>query len=138
MIDKQMRLVPRPVGLNAQWYAFCAAGELRFQRCSACGEWRHPPRYRCAACGSGDWTWERSGGRGRVFSWTVTHQVLDPAYADEAPYAVVVVELDEGPRVVGNLRELAPNALTLDLPVEVEFELVADGIALTHFRPSRS
>jgi uncharacterized OB-fold protein len=124
--------------LNAEFYAHCAAGELRFQRCRACGAWRHPPRYRCAACGSGEWSWERSTGRGEVFSWTVTHQALDPAYADELPYAVVVVELEEGPRLVGNLRGLAPAGLELGLAVEVEFELVADEVALTHFRPSRA
>jgi uncharacterized OB-fold protein len=66
----------------------------------------------------------------------VTHQPLDPAYADEAPYAVVVVELDEGPRLVGNLRGLAPADLVLDLPVEVEFERLSDAVALTHFHPS--
>lgn len=131
----EMRVVPRPVGLNAEFYAHCARGELRFQRCGACGTWRHPPRYRCGACGSADWSWERSSGAGRVFSWTVTHQALDPAYADELPYAVVVVELDEGPRLVGNLRGLAPSDLRLDLPVVVEFEPVADEVALTHFRP---
>jgi uncharacterized protein len=135
MIDKAMRMVPGPGGLNGEFYAFCAQGELRFQRCSDCSTWRHPPRYRCGACGSGDWTWERSSGRGRVFSWSITHQALDPAYADELPYAVVVVELDEGPRVIGNLRGLAPADLRLDLPVEVEFETVADRVALTHFHP---
>jgi uncharacterized OB-fold protein len=131
-----MRIVPHPVGLNAEFYAYCAAGELRFQRCGSCGAWRHPPRYRCGACGSGDWSWERSSGRGRIFSWTVTHQLLDPAYADELPYAIVVVELDEGPRLVGNLRGLAPASLRLDLPVEVEFEAVSGTVALTHFRPA--
>lgn len=136
-MKNEMRLVPHPVGLNAEFYAHCAAGELRFQRCGECGTWRHPPRYRCAACGSGTWSWERSTGRGEVFSWTVTHQALDPAYADELPYAVVVVELEEGPRLVGNLRGMAPADLALGLAVEVELEPVADGIALTHFRPSR-
>jgi uncharacterized protein len=135
-VNPDLRLVPNPVGLNAQFYAHCAAGELRFQRCAACRTWRHPPRYRCGACGSAEWAWERSTGRGHVFSWTVTHQALDPAYADELPYAVVVVELDEGPRLVGNLRGLAPAGLALGLAVEVEFEPVAEGVALTHFRPS--
>jgi uncharacterized OB-fold protein len=135
VIDKAMRMVPGPVGLNAEFYAFCAAGELRFQRCTSCSAWRHPPRYRCAACGSGEWTWERSSGRGRVFSWSITHQALDPAFADELPYAIVVAEMEEGPRLLGNLRGLAPADLRLDLALEVEFEPVADGVALTHFHP---
>jgi uncharacterized OB-fold protein len=129
------KLVPQPVGLNAEFYAHCAAGELRFQRCTACATWRHPPRARCAACGSDAWEWALASGRGAVFSWTVTHRPLDPAFADEVPYAVLVVEMEEGPRVVGNLRGLAPSELTLGLPVSVVFEPVAEKVALTHFEP---
>ena len=73
-------------------------------------------------------------GRGRIFSWTVTHQPLDPAFA--VPYAVVVVELEEGPRLVGNLLGLAPADLALDLPVTAELEPVSDTVALVHFRPA--
>ena len=136
-MDVSRRTVPAPVGLNAEFYAWCARGELRFQRCTKCSVWRHPPRFLCAACGSAEWDWTLATGRGSIFSWTVTHQGLDPAYADELPYAVVVAEMDEGPRLVGNLREMLPSELRLDLAVEVVFEPVTDVIALTHFRPLR-
>jgi uncharacterized protein len=129
------KLIPEPVGLNAEFYAFCAAGELRFQRCAACATWRHPPRARCAACGSEAATWELASGRGHVYSWTITHRPLDPAFADEVPYAVLVVEMEEGPRLVGNLRGLDPSGLRLGLPVEVVLERVSDTVALTQFRP---
>jgi uncharacterized protein len=129
------KLIPEPDGLNAEFYAHCAAGELRFQRCSTCATWRHPPRARCAVCGSDAATWELASGRGEVFSWTVTHRPLDPGFADEVPYAVLVVEMEEGPRLVGNLRELAPSALRLGLPVEVVLERVSERVALTQFRP---
>jgi uncharacterized OB-fold protein len=128
------RMLPNPIGPNAEFYAWCARGDLRLQRCSDCGAWRHPPRHRCAACGSLASSWESVSGRGRVFSWTVTHQPLDPAF--EPPYAVVVVELEEGPRLVGNLRGIEPGELALDLAVEVELERVSDTIALVHFRPA--
>ena len=128
------KLIPQPDGLNAEFYAHCAAGELRFQRCTACATWRHPPRARCGACGSDGWEWALASGRGRVFSWTITHRPIDPGFADEVPYAVVVAEMEEGPRLIGNLRGgLTPDDLELDLPIEVVFEPVADGIALTHF-----
>ena len=65
------RLLPSTVGLNGEFYAFLAHGELRLQRCTACGTWRHPPRYRCAHCGSHRVAWEPASGRGRVYSWTV-------------------------------------------------------------------
>ena len=129
------KLVPQPVGLNAEFYAHCAAGELRFQRCTACSTWRHPPRARCATCGSDQWEWALASGRGQVYSWTITHRPIDPGFADELPYAVLVVEMDEGPRLIGNLRDLAPAELVLGTPVEVVFEKVSDTVALTHFRP---
>jgi uncharacterized OB-fold protein len=130
----ERRILPNPVGPNADFYAWAARGELRLQRCADCGAWRHPPRHRCAACGSLAATWEPVSGCGRVFSWTVTHQQLDPAF--EVPYAVVVVELDEGPRLVGNLRDLAPADLALDLRVEAVLEPISETVALVHFRPT--
>jgi uncharacterized OB-fold protein len=130
------KLVPQPEGLNAEFYAHCAAGELRFQRCIACATWRHPPRALCAACGSGEWEWALASGRGAVYSWTITHRPIDPGFADELPYAVLVVEMEEGPRLVGNLRALAPSELRLGLPVEVVLERVSDTVALTQFRPA--
>ncbi len=129
-------MIPQPVGLNAEFYAHCAAGELRFQRCTACSAWRHPPRVRCASCGSGEWEWALASGRGRVYTWTITHRPIDPGFADEVPYAVLVVEMEEGPRLVGNLRDLAPSELHLDLPVHVVLDHRTDTVALVDFAPA--
>jgi uncharacterized OB-fold protein len=126
-------MLPDPIGLNAELYAHWARGELRIQRCADCGRWRHPPRYLCATCGSPSYGWELSTGRGRVFSWTVTHRAVDPAF--EPPYAIVVTELEEGPRLVGTVSGLAPTELALDLEVVVELEKVSDTVALVSFRP---
>ena len=124
------RMLPSPTGLAAEFYAHAARGELRFQRCEECSMWRHPPRRRCASCGSTAWSWERSSARGRVFTWTVSHRAFDPAFADAVPYAVVVVELDEGPRVVCNLRDLDVSELALDLPVDIVIEKRSESIGL--------
>jgi uncharacterized protein len=132
MSERAPRALPDPTGLSAELYAFWARGELRLQRCAHCHAWRHPPRFRCAACGSGDVTWELASGRGHVFSWTITHRAVDPAF--EPPYAVVVVELEEGPRLVGNLAGIELRELRLDLPVVVELEPVSDTIGLVTFR----
>ena len=127
------RIVPSPVGPSAAFYRYLAQGELRLQRCGECGAWRHPPRYRCAACGSPDYTWEQASGNGRVFSWTITHRAVDPAFTP--PYAIVVVELDEGPRLVANLRNMEPADLALDVPVTVEIEAVNNDVGLLWFTP---
>ena len=126
------RLLPNPVGPNAEFYGYLARGELRLQRCNGCGVWRHPPRHRCAACGSLDASWEPVSGRGRVFSWTTTHRAVDPAFTP--PYAVVVAELEEGPRLVGNMRDFPVEELALDLPITVDIEPRTEAVALLWFR----
>ncbi len=130
------RAAPRPEGLDAEFYAHCASGRLCLQRCRACGSWRHLPRPMCAGCGSPDWEWRASSGRGRIYSWTVTHRAPHPAFAAETPYVVAVVELEEGVRLVSRLRDLPPERVALGLPVEVAFELVSDEIAVPCFRPA--
>lgn len=126
---------PDPDGLNAEFYEHCAKGELCFQRCEDCGTWRHLPRYMCAACGSDRWKWAASSGRGKIFTWTVTHQAMHPAFAADVPYAIIVVELEEGVRMVSASRGIAPSALELGLPVRVEFERLSEQMALPVFRP---
>lgn len=70
-----------------------------------------------------------------MFTWTVVHQAMHPAFASEVPYAVLVVETEEGVRVAANLRGAAPDVLRLDLPVEVEFDVRDDTLTVPTFRP---
>ena len=120
--------------LAVQFYAECAKGRLCFQRCRACRSWRHLPRHGCAACGSTEWDWEPSSGRGRVFSWTVTHQAPFPGIP--TPYAVAVIELEEGVRMAAGLRDVELDAIALDLPVAVELVAVSESAAVPFFRPA--
>ena len=131
-----MTPLPSLSGLNGEFHKRLAAtGELAFQRCDACGRLRHPPRYACAACGSSQWSFAPVEPRGRVHTWTVTHQALHPAFAGETPYAVVVTELDCGVRLVSGLRGAKPAVLRLDLPVEVFLERITDDVVLPYVRP---
>lgn len=127
--------LPRGEDYNGEFYQFCQQHELRFQRCTACGTWRHMPRESCPACGAFDWTWERSSGKGRVYSWTVIHRALHPGFAADVPYAAVIVELAEGVRMVSQVVGLPPEKLRLDLPVEVVFDHVTPEVTLPKFRP---
>ena len=131
---------PRPSldGLNGEFYRRLAATrELAFQRCIACRRFQHPPRLTCPACGSAGHEYARASGRGKIFTWTVTHQALVASFAAEVPYAAVVTELEEGVRLVSGIREMTPDMLKLDLPVEVVLE-DADGVVLPYVRPARS
>ena len=127
--------LPRGEEFNGEFYQFCKQHELRFQRCRDCGAWRHMPRESCQACGSFNWAWERAAGKGQVFSWTVIHRALHPGFAAELPYAAVVVELEEGVRIVSHVLDLPVDRLRVGLPVEVVFDDVTPEITLPKFRP---
>jgi uncharacterized OB-fold protein len=105
-----------------EFYEWCAAGELRLQRCNQCREWCHVPRVICPNCAARDWSWEAVSGRGRVFTWTVVHRAMHPDFMDAVPFASVVVELDEGPRILTQLVDCPAEELEMEMPVEVAFE----------------
>ncbi|WBO65629.1 Zn-ribbon domain-containing OB-fold protein [Streptomyces camelliae] len=90
---------------GAPFWEYAAQGELRVQACADCGELRFPPRPCCPHCQSFAAEWRLTSGRGRVWSYVVPHPPLLPDYAAQAPYNVVMVELEETPRIrlVGNL-----------------------------------
>lgn len=128
---------PRGEDYNGEFYQFCKQHELRFQCCTQCQTWRHMPRECCQKCGSFEWTWERSSGKGTLFSWTITHRALHPGFADDVPYATVLVELDEGVRLVSHVIDLAPEDLMIGLPVEITFDDVTQNTTLHKFRLAR-
>ena len=124
--------LPRRHGMAAEFYAFCRKHELRFQRCVDCGTWRHIPREMCAHCGSVRTEWAKSSGRGKLFSWTTVRQPMLPQF--EVPYSPVVIELDEGVRLLSWLTDLGPDDLVLDMPVEVVFDDVTPEVTLPRFK----
>ena len=126
--------LPTLDGLTREFYNWCRRGDLRFQRCNACQAWRHVPRPMCAACGSFEWTWQRSSGRGTVFSWTVAVRPMHPAFQNDAPYAPVVIEMEEGVRLVSEMLDCSPDELTIGMPVELAFDHVTPEITLPKFK----
>jgi uncharacterized OB-fold protein len=88
----------------------------------------------CPACGAFEWEWARSSGRGTVYTWTVGVRALHPAFGDDAPYAPVVVEMEEGVRVLGTVVDCPPEELEIGMPVTVVFDDVTPRVTLPRFR----
>ena len=105
--------------------------ELRIQRCAGCKRLRHPPRPMCPACTSLDWDSIVASGQGEIYSYVVHHH--PPVYGFEAPFAVALVELPEGTRIVGNVSG-DPTALYVGMPGEVEFVRIDDSWTLPAWR----
>jgi uncharacterized OB-fold protein len=113
------KYVPATEGLNQEFFEQCAAGTLHLQRCSNCHDYRHPPRYYCPSCFSDAWGWEPISGAGTVASWVTTHYTVDRGWVDDVPYTNVVVELDEGPRLLGAMRGMELADLQLGMAVAI-------------------
>ena len=129
--------IPRPDPVDADDAAFWAAlreGELRIQRCAACGAFRHPPRPSCARCGSTERAWVAASGTGEVWSFTVIHPPTLPAFADRTPYGAVVVRLDEGVFLVSALLDCPIDELAVGTRVELVITEVDVDLAIPLFR----
>jgi uncharacterized protein len=130
------RPVPAITPEMAPFWEAARRHELVVQRCVDCGARRFPAREVCSRCLSRRVEWERVGGKGRVFSVAIMHQANHPWFAARVPYAVVVIELDEGPRMLSTVPGLEPHAITIGMPVEVAFEDVTPEVSLPVFRPA--
>ena len=123
---------------TAGFWEGTARSELPVQACASCGKWRMPPRPMCPFCQSTTVRWERTSGRGHIWSFIVPHPPLLPAYAEVAPYNAIIVELVEDPtiRFAGNLvasadgavNEIDPATITIGEPVHVVFHQIDDVI----------
>jgi uncharacterized protein len=130
-----MALIPDPSPLGSPYWQGANRGELMIQRCG-CGHVFHPPLPVCPACGSGDWQWQASTGRGTVFSYTVVRVAAHPDFADRLPYVAALVELEEGPRMVSNLLEVEPQSVHVGMAVRATFVELSPGVKLPQFVPA--
>jgi uncharacterized OB-fold protein len=107
-------------------------GNLLLQHCPRDGFFFYP-RSRCPGCLGADWSWQPARASGRIYSFTIDRLGHDPGLRAQAPFAIAVVELDDGPRVIGNVVDAAFERLQIGLPVSVGFKLI-EGAALMIFR----
>jgi uncharacterized protein len=108
---------------------------LLIQRCAECKQLRHPPAPACPACHCLEWDTVESSGRGRLYSYTVAYHPAPPGFTE--PAVVVIVELDEGVRLVSNLADADPATVTIGEPLEVFFVDQEEGWTAPQFRRPR-
>jgi uncharacterized OB-fold protein len=120
---------------TAFFWAGTTLGELRIQRCPACGALRHPPGPMCPACGTpGDGGYVVAAGTGEVYSYVVHHH--PPVPGKKLPIVIALVQLPEGVRMVGEMPGVAPDRVRIGLPVRVAFARVDDDLVLPTWRPA--
>lgn len=125
---------PRPVinRDNAGFWEGVAEHRLLIQRCGGCGALRFPWLPGCNACGSAEWDTVEASGQGTVYSYVVMHHPPFPAF--DPPYAVGLIELAEGVRMVGNVVGVPYDKVRIGMPVQLEFLRVDEELELPVFR----
>jgi hypothetical protein len=127
--------LPAPVA-NADSQPYWAAARERrlvIRKCKACGELHFMPRHLCPVCWSDQLEWVDAKGSGSVHSFTIVRRASDPAFAALVPYAVALVDLDEGPRMMANIVGSDALAVKIGDRVQVTFEDRGNGAMLPQF-----
>ncbi len=123
--------MPEAIGPEAHWDAALAEGRFLLQRGRASGRAWFPPRIAEPGTGDSDFDWIEASGRGTIYSLTIVSQ-RPPA----EPYAVVLVELAEGPRLMSRIEGVDPVTLSIGMPVFARI-LCENGAPLLVFEPAR-
>lgn len=136
MTEARGRSVPVPTAETEEFWAGCRRHELLLQRCAACGHVQFYPRFLCSSCGGRVLGWTRASGRGRVKSFSIVRRPASPAYAAETPFALLLVELEEGPTMMSTLSGCEPERAFVGMPVVVAFDDWPEGVTMARFRPA--
>src|SRR6266851_2066671 len=131
--------VPIPDAASAFFWEGAARGELLVQMCADCESFQYPPTVVCEKCQSRDVRPARVSGRGTLYALTVMHQAFLPIFAEDLPFTIALVDLDDAPgaRMLTNIVDAAPDTLSAGDPLEVVFEPRGE-YAVPQFRPARA
>ena len=129
--------IPEPTPETQFFWDKVREHQLWLQRCTACSHVFFYPRIHCPGCLSDRVERFRASGRGTLYSYMINHRP-PPGFEEEAPYAIAVVQLDEGPRMLTNIVgvENTPENLVLDMPLEATFDDVLPDVSIPKWRPA--
>ena len=129
-----LRALPAPDNASRHYWQSAAEGRLVVQRCTSCDVYQFYPRALCASC-AGETEWVDASGRGTLHTFTVIRQNRSEAFAALSPYAVGIVELEEGVRMMSNIVECDVEELEVGMALEVLILKAADDVGLPFWRP---
>jgi hypothetical protein len=115
--------IPMPSPEAQRYWEGAQVGELWIQRCLTTGKPFFPPRIYSPFTIGGEVEWFQASGNATLYSYVINHRPA-PGFEEDAPYAIAVVELEEGPRMMTNIVDIAntPENLLLGMDLRVRFE----------------
>ena len=116
--DEKGRILPTV----ENFYRFCSEGRLMAVKCSQCNSLICPPRSICPiCCAAKESEWVEMKGKGKLLTYTVIH--FPPSqFQALAPYAVGILQLQEGPRLPGMIKNVKLEDLRIGMDLTVEYE----------------
>ena len=125
---------PTPTGESMPFWEAAREGQLKIPHCNTCGKFFFYPRHLCPHCWSRDWAWQQASGWSTLKTYTIVHRAGHPSWAAVAPYAVGLVELDEGPVLMTHVLA-TPAPCRVGSLMDVQFVKLGDWV-LPCFAPS--
>ena len=132
--DASRKPLPVPDADTAAFWRGLRGGKLLLQHCVDCGHVQYYQQATCRACGHENLVYRPASGRGKVYSFSVVHRAPGPAFKADVPYAVLLVELEEGPRMISTYTGGSPDEVSFDMNVVLTFEKVNEDITLPRFK----
>ena len=119
---------------NRKYWEYIQKHELRMQKCTQCEFIRFPVSILCPKCHAMEAEWAKLSGKGVIYSYVIYHTAYHPAYQNDIPYIVAIIQLEEGPRMESNISGCKVEDVKINIPVEVTFEDVTDTVTLPKFK----
>ncbi len=133
--EEYRKPLPEPSDTSRPFWEGVRARELRLQRCHDCRKHIYYPREVCPFCLSERLDWVVASGKGKVYSYTVVRRAMHPAFREDVPYVLAIVELEEGPRLSTNIVGTDPEQVKVDMPVQAAYDDVTPEVTLLKFQP---
>jgi uncharacterized protein len=131
-----IRPLPELRNFGVEYWRAAAKGMLMVPNCRDCRRTFWHPRPRCPHCGSASVEWKSSNGEGEVHTFTVVRQSGDAFFKSKVPYAVAMVQLDDGPLVMSNIVECEVDRIKIGMRVVATFEAAAEQLTIPMFKPA--
>lgn len=127
------RLLPQPTDLTRPFWEAARDHRLTAQYCRSCQHAQFYPRPFCVKCGSEQVEWKTLCGKGRIYTYTVNYRAPNAFMKTRLPYAVAIIDLDEGVRMMGNIVHADLADIQIGMPVRVVFETLSEDLKLPQF-----
>ncbi len=138
MTQLQEKPLPELTDLTRPFWTAAKSGTLMMQKCGKCNTFNFYPKPWCVECGARALEWTEVKPFGTVYSYTVAYTVMMnyPAWKNDLPVVVCIIELDDGPRMYAQVTDCTPEKVHIGMRVTAYFEDISNEAAVPKFRPA--